>query len=86
MRNQEISVQHRIAGMVAAISMCGEGNCPGHQGQSEISEYGNNGTPGGWEAFLVGLFEQSNLCTIHVMTVTVMPKDIQLVRQTWGVI
>ena len=51
MRNPE-SVQHGIADMVAAISACGEGNCPGHQGQSEIPEYGNNGTSGGWGGLL----------------------------------
>ena len=30
------------------------------------------------EAFLVGLLEQANLCTIHAKRVTIMPKDIQL--------
>ena len=30
------------------------------------------------EAFLVGLLEQANLCTIHVKQVTIMPKDIEL--------
>ena len=32
------------------------------------------------EAFLVGLFEQSNLCVIHPKCVTIMPKDIRLVQ------
>ena len=32
------------------------------------------------EAFLVGLLEQGNLCTIHAKCVTIMPKDIQLAR------
>ena len=32
------------------------------------------------EAFLVGLFEQSNLCAIQAKRVTVMLKDIQLAR------
>ena len=36
------------------------------------------------EAFLVGLLEQSNLGTIHAKWVTVMPKDIQLVRRVRG--
>ena len=36
------------------------------------------------EAFLVRLFEQSNLCTIHAKYVTVMPKDIQLVHGKSG--
>ena len=36
------------------------------------------------EAFLLGLLEQSNLCVIHAKWVTVMPKDIQLVRRIRG--
>ena len=30
------------------------------------------------EAYLVGLFEDTNLCAIHAKHVTIMPKDIQL--------
>ena len=30
------------------------------------------------KAYLVGLFEDMNLCTIHAKRVTIMPKDIQL--------
>ena len=33
------------------------------------------------EAYLVGLFEDSNLCAIHARRVTIMPKDIQLARR-----
>lgn len=33
------------------------------------------------EAYLVGLFEDSNLCAIHAKRVTVMPKDIVLSRR-----
>ena len=33
------------------------------------------------EAYLVGLFEDTNLCAIHAKRVTIMPKDIQLSRQ-----
>ncbi|XP_074309694.1 histone H3.3-like [Silene latifolia] len=33
------------------------------------------------EAFLVGLFEDTNLCAIHAKRVTIMPKDIQLARR-----
>ena len=36
------------------------------------------------EAYLVGLFEDSNLCTIHAKRVTIMPKDIQLARRIHG--
>ena len=30
------------------------------------------------EAYLVGMFEDTNLCAIHAKRVTIMPKDIQL--------
>ena len=36
------------------------------------------------EAYLVGLFEDTNLCAIHAKCVTIMTKDIQLARQIWG--
>jgi len=36
------------------------------------------------EAYLVGLFEDSNLSAIHAKRVTVMPKDIQLARRIRG--
>ena len=36
------------------------------------------------EAYLVGLFEDTNLCTIHAKRVTIMPKDIQLARRICG--
>ena len=32
------------------------------------------------EAYLVGLFEDTNLCAIHAKRITIMPKDIQLAR------
>ena len=32
------------------------------------------------KAYLVGLFEDTNLCAIHAKRVTIMPKDIQLAR------
>ena len=33
------------------------------------------------EAYLVGLFEDTNLAAIHAKRVTIMPKDIQLARR-----
>nr|ART33458.1 histone H3 variant 2 [Alexandrium pacificum] len=36
------------------------------------------------EAFLVGLFEDANLCAVHAKRVTVMPKDVQLSRRIRG--
>ena len=36
------------------------------------------------EAYIVGLFEDTNLCAIHAKRVTIMPKDIQLARRIRG--
>ncbi|XP_059954165.1 histone H3.3A-like [Mesoplodon densirostris] len=36
------------------------------------------------EAYLVGLFEDTNLYAIHAKRVTIMPKDIQLARRICG--
>jgi histone H3/H4 len=36
------------------------------------------------EAHLVRLFENANLCAIHAKRVTIMPRDIQLVRRITG--
>ena len=36
------------------------------------------------EAYLVGLFDDANLCAIHARRVTIMPKDIQLARRIRG--
>jgi histone H3 len=36
------------------------------------------------EAYLVGLFEDTNMCAIHAKRVTIMPKDIQLARRLRG--
>ena len=33
------------------------------------------------EAYLVGVFEDTNLCAIHAKQVTIAPKDIQLARR-----
>nr|GEZ98948.1 histone H3.2 [Tanacetum cinerariifolium] len=36
------------------------------------------------EAYLVELFEDTNLCAIHAKRVTIMPKDMQLARRIRG--
>ena len=36
------------------------------------------------EDYLVGLFEDTNLCAIHTKRVMIMPKDIQLARRIRG--
>jgi len=36
------------------------------------------------EAYLVGLFEDTNLCAIHSKRITIMPKDLYLARRIRG--
>ena len=36
------------------------------------------------EAYLVSLFEDTNLCAIHAKRVTIFPKDVQLARRIRG--
>eukprot|EP00695_Tsukubamonas_globosa_P001336 TRINITY_DN2341_c0_g1_i1.p1 TRINITY_DN2341_c0_g1~~TRINITY_DN2341_c0_g1_i1.p1 ORF type:complete len:163 (-),score=61.25 TRINITY_DN2341_c0_g1_i1:102-527(-) len=36
------------------------------------------------EAYLVGLFEDTNLCAIHAKRVTIFPKDMQLAKRLRG--
>ena len=36
------------------------------------------------EAYLVGLFKDTNLCAIHAKRITIIPKDIQLARRIRG--
>jgi histone H3 len=36
------------------------------------------------EAYLISLFEDTNLCAIHAKRVTIFPKDIQLARRIRG--
>ena len=36
------------------------------------------------EAYMVGLFEDTNLCAIHAKRLTIMPKDMQLALRIRG--
>ncbi|XP_054981371.1 uncharacterized protein LOC101555946 [Sorex araneus] len=36
------------------------------------------------EAYLLGLFKDTNFCTIHAKHITILPKDIQLVCRIFG--
>lgn len=36
------------------------------------------------EAYLVGLFEDTNMCAIHAKRTTIFPKDLQLARRIRG--
>ena len=59
--------------------------CPTHmQGQVRFQSAAIMVLQEALEAYLVGLFEDSNLCAIHAKRVTIMPKDIQLARRIHG--
>ena len=36
------------------------------------------------EAYMISLFEDTNLCAVHAKRVTIMPKDVQLARRVRG--
>ena len=36
------------------------------------------------ELYLIGLFEDTNLCAIHAKRVTIMPRDMRLARRIRG--
>jgi len=36
------------------------------------------------EAYLIGLFEDTNMCAVHAKRVTIQPKDMQLARRIRG--
>jgi len=36
------------------------------------------------EAYMIGLFENTNMCAIHAKRVTIMVKDFQLARRIRG--
>ena len=53
----------------------------GHKGDLRFQSSALGASQEASEAYLVGLFEDSNLCAIHAKRVTIMPKDIQLTRR-----
>ena len=50
----------------------------------KLGKYAKEALQEAAEAYLVGLFEDTNLCAIHAKRVTIMPKDIQLARRIRG--
>ena len=53
----------------------------GHKGDLRFQSSALGASQEASEAYLVGLFEDTNLCAIHAKRVTIMPKDIQLTRR-----
>ena len=53
----------------------------GHSGDLRFQSSALGASQEASEVYLVGLFEDTNLCAIHARRVTIMPKDIQLTRR-----
>ena len=53
----------------------------GHKGDLRFQSSALGASQEASEAYLVGLFEDTNLCAIYAKRVTIMPKDIQLTRR-----
>ena len=53
----------------------------GHKGDLRFQSSALGASQEASEAYLVGLFEDTNLCAIHARRVTIMPKDLQLSQQ-----
>jgi histone H3 len=53
----------------------------GHKGDLRFQSSALGASQEASEAYLVGLFEDTNLCAIHAKRVTIMPKDIQLTQR-----
>ena len=50
----------------------------GHRGDLHFQSSALGASQEASEAYLVGLFEDTNLCAIHAKRIPIMPKDIQL--------
>ncbi|KAK7880476.1 hypothetical protein WMY93_032883 [Mugilogobius chulae] len=83
-RDPPLSEVHRAADPQAALPAPGERDRPGLQDRPALPELRRHGSAEASEAYLVGLFEDTNLCAIHAKRVTIMPKDIQLARRIRG--
>ena len=76
----KISEVNRAAHSKATISKISERNCTGFQNRPSFQSSAIRALQEASEAYLVGLFEDTNLCAIHAKHITIMPKDIQLAR------
>ncbi|CBY18905.1 unnamed protein product [Oikopleura dioica] len=80
-RDPTIPEIHRASHPKVALPATRPRNCSGLQDRSPIPVFRRHEAS---EAYLVGLFEDTNLCAIHAKRVTIMPKDIQLARRIRG--
>merc|ERR1712037_1037913 len=63
--DQEVSEVHRVAHPQASLPASCSGDCSGLQDRPEVPELCCDGFAEASEAYLVGLFEDTNLCAIH---------------------
>ena len=77
---RKLPFQHLVREIAGDI-----GICPEHlRGKLRFQSAAVNALQEASEAYLVGLFEDSNICAIHAKRVTIMPKDIHLARKIRG--
>ena len=72
------------SGMETPSLQADPGDCPEFQEWLRFQASAIGALHEAMEAYLVGLFEDTNLCTIHARCVTIMPKDMQLARRIRG--
>uniref|UniRef100_A0A670K2S0 Core Histone H2A/H2B/H3 domain-containing protein n=1 Tax=Podarcis muralis TaxID=64176 RepID=A0A670K2S0_PODMU len=83
-RDSSLPKVHGTFDSQASVPEAGKGDGSRLQDRLEVPECSHWCSAGASEAYLVGLFEDTNLCAIHAKRVTIMPKDIQLARRIWG--
>ncbi|KAJ8776045.1 hypothetical protein J1605_015889 [Eschrichtius robustus] len=81
-RNTSLPEIHRASDPEAAFPEVGEGGSPGFQNRLEVPECRFRRLVK--RTYLVGLFEDTDLCAIHAKRVTIVPKDIQSARRIRG--
>ena len=84
-RDPEVPEVDGAPHLEAAFPEVGAGDCSeSDRGRHPFPERAIMALQEASEAYLVGLLEDSNLCTVHAKRVTIMPKDIQLARRIRG--
>ena len=85
MRNLQISKIDGFPHPEAAICVVGEGNSPTTNGRIMVSSHCPPNATEAVEMYVVNLFEDVNLCSMHTKSITVMHKDIQLAHRIGGI-
>uniref|UniRef100_A0AC35U4E0 PIPK domain-containing protein n=1 Tax=Rhabditophanes sp. KR3021 TaxID=114890 RepID=A0AC35U4E0_9BILA len=80
----QIPKVHRTPHQKVTFPKIGKRDCPRLQERLRFQSAAIGALQEAVGAYLVGLFEDTNLCAIHAKRVTIMPKDLQLARRMRG--